>query len=183
MAEIISINSDDMRNLGKALAEVGTDLQNRIIASALNRSGDQCFTELKRIAAEKSGRSISYAASRIDKKVAYGTRHEYTMVVRDWWAKITAGEFRAREMGESIAHRAWAGGIAHRSFIISGVAFHRPDKMGIKPLYGPNVAREVERAMPEVREMIGDKLDKVFMPRVMHELDRAVGRTKAKYGL
>ena len=53
----------------------------------------------------------------------------------------------------------------------------------LKPLYGPNVARELLRNQDEHKEAIDKVLKDNFVPKVMHELDRELKRQKQRRDL
>lgn len=178
------VDASGLEKVAKALQEVAEATRAKIISRALNRTGDQAATQMKRVLSKETGLRIGRVASVMKKIRAGGSRTRYEIIVRDKWTTITAGNFGAREVKMGVRHRAWGRSqTAKGAFIVGGVAYHRqgPERMPIKALYGPNIAKEMLRG--ESFKVAEAKVNEVFIPRVLHEIDRELQRVKGKYGL
>jgi len=170
--------------VARALEEVGREVRDKIIARALNRAGDMAATQIKRVLVKETGLRAGRVAAVMKKIRAGGSRIKFEIVVRDGWSTITAGNFGARETGVGVTHRAWGRSqTARGAFMAGGVAYTRqgPQRLPIKALYGPNIAREMERG--QSLTVATATVGRVFIPRVLHEIDRDLQRVKGKYGL
>ncbi len=161
------------------------------IYRALNHTAGKVRTYLKRSLTQWTGLNrVKPADQALTQKYAGPGHLEAAIIVKDKFASITAENFGAvwnRSM-PGVQHRAWNRvQIAQGSFMIPGKkpAFHRvgPGRFPIKPLFGPNYAREVERHEREVRGVVEGMMRTDFIPRVRHEIEREIARVKAKHGL
>lgn len=112
------------------------------------------------------------------------------VIVKDKFPAITAQNFGAtwnRSM-PGASHRAWGRQqIAQGAFMIPGrkPIFHRVGRgrLPIKPVFGPNYAREVERHAKEVTAQAESMMKVDFFERLKHELGREVARVKSQHRL
>lgn len=158
---------------------------------ALNRTADKVKTYLKRKLQVWTGTNNQKGPSDALMVRHAGPGHlESQVIVRDKYASITAANFGAiwnRSM-PGVQHRAWGRvQMATGAFMIPGrkPAFHRvgKDRYPIKPVFGPNYAREVERHEKEVRAHVEDLVKTDLVARARHEIEREVARVKAKHRL
>jgi len=183
----------DLVALQKALKDI--DIQGTAggvgLYRALNRTADRVRTYLKRKLQIWVGTNNQKGPSDALMVRHAGPGHlESQVIVKDKYPSITAANFGAtwnRSM-PGVQHRAWGRvQIATGAFMIPGrkPAFHRvgKDRYPIKPVYGPNYAREVERHEKEVRATVEDMVKTDFVARARHEIEREVARVKAKHRL
>jgi len=182
---LFRVDAPDLAKAGEALRNVGQETKTKIIVRALNRTGDSAFTQIKRVLASQTGLKVGRVASVMTKDRAHAGSLKFIITAKDKWTRITAGNFGARETKVGVSHRAWNRLTrAEGSFMIGSVAVTRKSsaRLPLKSLYGPNVAREMvrgNRSLLAAQKSLGD----VFVPRVLHEVDRELKKQKARYGL
>lgn len=183
----------DFHKLAAALRDIDIrgDAGGVGIYRALNRTADRVRTYLKRQITIWVGSNKQKGADDALRVRYAGPGHlEAQVIVRDKFPSITAENFGAiwnRAM-PGAQHRAWNRvQIAKGSFMIPGrkPVFHRvgKDRFPIKPVFGPNYAREVERHEREVRTVVEHMMATDFIVRAKHEIEREVARVKARHGL
>lgn len=186
MPVVLRIDASDLGDMAKAFRYVSLEARDKILYRALNRTGDQAFTAVKRVLSKETGLKIGRVARALNKRKAFTGRLAYEIVARGGFLKITAGNFGARQVRRGVSHRAWGRRqTAQGAFIPSGysVAFKRlgRERLPIRALYGPAIPREMVRG--ESDQAIRGKVRTVFIPRVLHETERAIASAKGRYGL
>lgn len=158
---------------------------------ALNHTAAKVKTYLKRqLTVWVGANKVKSADDAIRVRHAGPGHLEASVLVKDKYPSITAANFGAvwnRSM-PGVQHHAWNRvQIARGAFMIPGrkPAFHRvgKDRFPIKPVFGPNYARETQRHESEVRGYVEGLMRTDFIARARHEIEREVARVKAKHGL
>lgn len=171
---MLVINSDGViERFGKALAGLSNQDATKVFVRALNRGGDMARTQVKRSLVQQTG--IKYGLINRATKTKRATKHrlEYEFEARGDETNLNLFGARQRQKGVSAAP--WRKRrIFKSSFIVpayGGRAFLRTsDERGpIKPVYGPNIARELMRD-PTIHYW--RKVDGFVAQRVEHELMR-----------
>lgn len=180
----IRIDLSKLEDVGRALRDVANESRTRIIAMALNRTGDMAATQIKRVLVKETGLPAGRVGAALRKIRAGGGRLVYIIEAKSGWFPITSGNFGARETRKGVSHRAWGKSqTADGAFLAGSVAMTRVSKsrLPIKKLWGPNIAREMERG--QSGPVAQATVRAVFIPRVLHEIDRSIKAAKARYGL
>lgn len=183
---VTKIDDSDLKAVGKALREVGDQTKTRILYRALNRAGDKSATQIKRVLAKETGLPVGRVGRALTKISASSGRLIYKIDAKGGYLKITAGNFKARQVRKGVSHGAWGRRqTAKGAFIPKGmsVAFKRLSKrrLPIKALYGPAIPREMVRG--ESRKVAPVMLKQVFVPEAMRQLDRELKAAAARHGL
>lgn len=198
---VIKIDDRQLKDVGVALREVAEKNRTRIMYRALNRTGDMTYTKVKAVLVKETGLRPGRVSNALTKHKAGPGRLVYIIDGKGGFFKITKGNFGAKQIGRSgrsmtrrmsksqgfgVMHHAWGRHqIADGAFIPKGmsVAFRRlgPKRLPIKALYGPAIPREMIRG--KTGEVAPGVVQAVFIPRVMHEIDREIKAAKARHGL
>ena len=177
----IKIDVSDFVNVHLAMVDISTELENKIIYLTLNRTGDMVYTQIKRLLSKETAIRPGLVAEKMDKKVAHPGKLKYEIIGRAGFTKITKALFGAADIGEGVAHRAWGREqIAVGAFMIGDRAVRR-EAGRILSLWGPSIPREMARG--ESQETAETTVEKVMLPRLLHEIDRATRNAKGKYHL
>jgi hypothetical protein len=185
----VKIDVRKIYDLGKALSQIAREAPPRAIAPPLNATGDRLYHNTRDKLQKWTGLQRSgVVSSHMSKHKASGGKLSYTIRVKSGWFAITSANFNARwsRSSSGVSHSAWQGGNTERgTFMHNGVAYHRTSssRYPIKVVYGPNIARELERNAGEVRAMQHTALRRHYIPRVYRGLDRLAAKAKATYGL
>ena len=195
----IVIDTREIQKLGQALrdAGVGYKRSQTILAQSLNRAGKRVGTELKRSVQRWTGikRQVEIT-KRMKPVIATPGKMRAGVLVTGTHFRITKKDFGARwtRSMPGVAHSAWGRSqIAKGAFIGKagrgkayggGIAFKRTSakRVPIKPLWGPNPVREMERRAPFVRAIVA-KEARWFMRESLRRAEVELRKTKAKYGL
>jgi hypothetical protein len=167
-----------LKQYGAALAALGKGGANRIMTMALNKEGDRGRTQVRKALREQTGiqshqiRSVmrTYRASagnlvyELDARARETNIAQFHMTVR--WRKLTKGKWKGSK-AQVVSAAPWN---KRRTFpgsfrveIYKGRAYKRTDKGRgpLKPLYGPNIAREMQKAQSrEAWQQVPKKLSK-----------------------
>ena len=186
MALVLKVDATDLGRMSRAFRDLSVEQRDRILYRALNRAGDQAFTQVKRVLAKETGLKVGRVAPALKKRRADLGRLRYEIDARGGHLKITGGNFGARQVARGVSHRAWGRRqVAEGAFVPKGrsVAFKRVrrSRLPIENLWGPAIPREMVRG--KSGEAIRGKVATVFIPRVLHETERSIARAKARYGL
>lgn len=163
----VSIDLRQIEDLQRAMVAAGRSYEQegrRVIVRSVNYGLGLLRTQMKRGLTQWAGANRQAqidAALKVDRASMYGAGDISGRVYLSTnWAKITRGDFGATwQRGDAgVKHNAWGRSqTARGAFMLPGVAvaFHRVfrGKGGLKPLYGPNLAREIERHAREVQAM------------------------------
>ena len=186
MPVTLHIDASDLGDMAQAFRDIARDEKTKIIHRALNRTGDQAFTVVKRVLAKETGLKVGRVARHLKKNRAGPNLLRYEIEARGGYLTITKGNFGARQIRKGVSHKAWGRRqTADGAFIPKGrrVAFKRLSRarLPIKALYGPSIPREMVRG--ESDKAIRIKVAAVFIPRVLHETNRSIARAKRRHGL
>jgi len=184
------VDAPDFKKVARAFEAVGEETKLRIIPKSLNFVGKQANTQIKRKLAKETGMAYGRVGRRVQLWRATPGRPVFTIHVRDRHGKITMGNYGARQQKAGVRHKAWGGKLAKGAFILrsgSGgpaVARTGPGRRAkLKNLYGPNIAREVERnqhfILAKTNELLGTK----YVPEVLRLIDMALQKQKSRQGL
>jgi hypothetical protein len=173
---IISARDQVLARYGNQLAALGEGKAHKALSRALNHEGDKGRTQIKRALVKQSG-------------IKYGAINKAVATVRSTPTTLTY-TFKARGDETNIA---WFGGVQRRkgvsaapwnkqrifrhAFIVPrfGRAFIRSSKsrLPIRPLYGPNLARELVKDSSVAAWQSGVAS---IVARVGHEIGRMLPR-------
>jgi hypothetical protein len=176
MQLIISAGDQLLVRYGNALAMLGEGQARTALSRALNHEGDKGRTQVKRALAKQTG-------------IKYGAIEKAMATIRATSATLT---YRLKARGDE-TNIAWFGGVRRRkgvsaapwnkwrifrhAFIVPrfGRAFIRTSKsrLPIRPLYGPNLARELVKDSSAAAWQSG--VAKI-VARVGHEIGRMLPR-------
>lgn len=199
MSVSVRIDTRELAKLRLALRDAGAGYKraDAILAQSMNRAGQRIRTKL--VADLRVWTGIlrrKEIADRVRPVIASPGKMSAGARVQGRHLRITKADFAAawRKSWPGGRHKAWSRGqTANRSFMFAGgrgashgggILFTRTTtrRYPIKPLWGPNVAREVHRHREEVMAMV--RLEAAWFNR---EAIRRAGvelRTvKARYGL
>lgn len=176
MAVEVRIDAGQIEAIGRRLG----DMSNRtddVIRRALNRTGDQTFTLLKRVVAKQMGIRVGRAAEQMEVKRANYSQLRYTIVGRG--GTLPLKEFAARQTKRGVSAAPW--GIRRvfpHTFIIKskgGQVFSRKseERGPIEVKWGPALPKELVK--DESRKAFEQTVATVFPRRVEHELARLLG--------
>lgn len=195
---VAHIDVRELERLRAGLISAGTGYQraNVVLAQSLNRAGQRARTDITNVLRKVTGiRRRKTLADKISPVIARPAMMASGMRVRSPHLVLTRADFGASwsRSWPGAKHSAWGRTVTAKGSFMAfrggsshggGLIFKRTGKarLPIKPLYGPNVAREMERnasqIMPVlVREAAWFNREAVRRARV--ELARA----KAQYGL
>lgn len=191
----VEIDITQIIKLGNALADIGSEFQNagrQAVARGINTGLAKVRTELVR-AQEKwvgADRQKQIREAITIQRVNYkgGGGLEGKVVTSAPWLKITGKDFGAVHTADvGVTHNAWGRSqLARKAFMLPGidVAFRRigKERSAIKPLWGPNLAREVERHEPEVMDMLA-RGAVVALTEAERQIELSIDAAKARYGL
>lgn len=141
-------------------------------ARALNRAGDMAVTQVGRVLSQETGLGVRDIREDVEVEKAWGGDLEYTITVPS--RQTTLGEFSPHPTRAGVSARPWGtrrvfpGMFDVRDEVYQSVG---KERLPIKPLYGPDPAREAERSS-ELERVIVETVEEVFPERMQHELQR-----------
>lgn len=160
----VTVDLTDMNKVARALGGVALELtrQHRAISMAINRGVRELKTKVKRQAQAWTGGKVQKPINdALHTRFATPVTLTGALVVRSGHMVVTSQYFGASwsRSNPGATHAAWnRGQLATGSFMIRGKApvFTRTTdkRLPLKPLWGPNVAREVIRHRPEVEASV-----------------------------
>ena len=171
----------DTRRLEALIRNVPKEIANKAIYRAINNCIDLAYTQtakdLQAWTGIKIQRRIKGAMS---KKRAYQGSLSGALVIKDGYLKLTKRYFGAQwKQGWPFAtSQAWEGGKRHPHAFFAGdkaPLFHRVSaaRYPIKPVFGPNPAREAERHIKLLNYKLQRIADVRLVPEVARLLERA----------
>lgn len=195
----IVIDTRQIEKLGRALREAGVGYKRSqtILAQSLNRAGQRVRTDLKRHIQRWTGiKRQGEITKRMRPVRASAGNMRAGVIVHGRHLRITAKDFGAKwkRTMPGVAHSAWGRAQTARGAFMAfggrgasyggGLAFKRTSakRVPIKPLWGPNPVREMERRAPFVRAIVA-KEARWFMRESLRRAEVELRKTKAKYGL
>lgn len=160
----VSVDLTQMNKVARALGGVAAEIrhQHTAISRAINYGVRRLTTDLKR-------KTQAWTGVRVQKPIVDAFRQQFAtpatlvgaLTVRSGHMVITSRYFGASwsRSNPGATHAAWSRNqLAVGTFMAAGKApvFHRTSdaRLPIKPLWGPNVAREVIRHRPEVEASV-----------------------------
>lgn len=206
---VVQIDLTQIQALRKAMTEagVGYQRQDKVIAMALNEGAERLKTQLKRSLQIWTGaRQQGSILKRLRVKKAFpgagsgsnigrwSGSLQASVEVKSPWMLIGTKNFGAFNIkGVGVGHFAWGRAqVADKAFLVKGIAMHRgrstdgaweKGRSAIKPIYGPNLAREVERHAPQVRALQNLALKTGVMPALTRLAELEMAKAKAANGL
>lgn len=183
---VIEIDMRQINNLLRALKTVDLGRHDFIMQSALNKGADKLQTEIKRVLQDVTGiRVVGRITQGFKKIYASAGKWEAGLRVQDTHTRITKEYYGAtwnRSM-PGVAHAAWnRGQIAKGAFMIPGrkPAFKRvgKDRFPIAPVWGPNMAREMDRepGRSRIEHRATAIANWVIVPEAYRLIDREMAR-------
>lgn len=197
---VVSIDMHEIDKLRRALVDAGAGYKRSetILAQSLNRAGQRVGTQLKRFIKLWTGiRRFQAVTKRMFPVVATPGKMSAGVRISGRHFRITKADFGASWKRGSAGgtHKAWnraqtaKGSFMPRRFTGGeayggGLLFTRTTKarLPIKPLWGPNPAREVHRHAPMVRAIV-TKEARWFLRESARRAEVELRKAKAKYGL
>lgn len=194
------IDTREIERLRKALIEAGTGYKRSeaILAQSLNRAGQRLGTQVKRFIRLWTGiRRFEAVTKRMFPIVATPGNMRAGVRVSGRHFRVTKADFGARWKPGSAGgtHKAWnRGQTAKGSFMPrrftggeaygGGLLFTRTSKarLPIKPLWGPNPVREMQRRPAMCRALV-TKEARWFLRESARRAEVELKKAKAKYGL
>lgn len=170
----IIIKSDGVyKRYGDALQAIGNRDARQVFARALNRGGDQGRTQVKRSLVAQTGIKYGLINKTVKTVRAQPNRLVYTLEASG--SETNLKLFGASQTARGVSASPWGKRHMFKSaFIIQshdGKVFKREGKGrgSIKPLFGPNIAREIVKDQPPIR---WEQAAAFVMSRVEYELAR-----------
>ena len=189
---IVNIDTREIEKLRQALVDTGQGVkrEDRIVVAALNEGMDRLNTKLKRSLRKWTGiKRARWVNERLKKHPASKGRWEAAVRVESPYTKIDS-MFGARMLTrfKAVSHSAWnVRKRAKGAFMLPGqdVAIKRVGKgrWDLKSLYGPNLAREMDRHTPQVRAMTVHAAERYVLPALTRLVHVQLRKAKAKHGL
>lgn len=195
----VSIDLTEIKKLQKAMRDAGMSFRKRdeVMVQTLNRAGKRIETRLKRALQRWTGIKRQARIAE-DMKPIIASRGKWRAGVRvaGRHTRVTAADYGAtwRKAWAGGKHKAWARAqTARHSFMIfsgqgsrygGGLLFTRKGRgrLPIVPLWGPNMAREVQRHEAFSRAIVRQQARWV-LTEGQRRVDVELRRVKAKYGL
>lgn len=196
----IHIDAHKIEHLRRALIDAGTGYKRSevILAQSLNRAGQRVGTQLKRFIKLWTGiRRFQEVTKRIKPVIASAGNMRAGVTVSGRHFRVTKADFGAswRPGSAGGTHKAWnRGQVAKGSFMPrrftggsaygGGLLFTRTSKarLPIKPLWGPNPVREMQRHAPMCRAIVRKEAN-WFLRESVRRAEVELKKAKAKYGL
>jgi hypothetical protein len=176
MQVVISARDQVLARYGNALAALGERQARTALSRALNHEGDKGRTQVKRALVKQTG--IKYGA--VDKAMATvrSTPATLTYTLKARGDETNIAWFGGLQRRKGVSAAPWnKRRIFARSFIVPrfGRAFIRTSKkrLPIRPLYGPNLARELVKDSSAAAWQSGVAN---IVARVGHEIGRMLPR-------
>lgn len=183
---VITIDGRECEAVGRALQRFNAAKQDFIVTAALNKGMDRLYTQVKRQLADWTGiRDKSRAAQDMRKRPASAARWAAAVVVSGRHTRITPGHYGAKwkRQWPGVKHAAWKKAtLAEGAFLKKGLAFKRvgTERLPIMPLWGPSMAREVERHRHEMQTLVEGIARRYVLPEMTRQMDRALSKIRAK---
>lgn len=158
---------------GKALKSISDRKAKRVLANALNRGGNQARTQVKRSLVSQTGIKYGQINKAVETKRAHPNNLSYSLIASGNETNLSL--FGARQGKKGVSAAPWKKRRVFKStFIVTeynGRVFVREGKARgpLKPLFGPNIAREIVKAPTLGR---WKQAEGFVMKRVEHELMR-----------
>jgi hypothetical protein len=173
----ISIN-DTIERMAEHFEQVGEQMP-AAISRALNRAGDMATTAIGRTLAHETGIAVGAAREAMSQKRSTPGDLEYVITIEGDFLPLS--EFSPHETKKGISARPWGERrVFPSTFFIPGASGHVFARAGrerfpIRELWGPSLAREVERGQTE--QVARDTVAEAFPRRLLHEVQRLLGKT------
>lgn len=183
----------DIQTLARVLRGVDVSARGLVVARAINDTMDRFWTQLKAEMLTWTGLKGNIGKQRLDKgkhiRRAHAAHWSSTMTIKDRYIVVTARYFSAKwnRSMPGVAHAAWGKQqTTKHSFMIAGKApaFLRvsSSQYPIRPVWGPNPAREVARHKDFAQKLLEQMRDLHLIPRLVHHVERSFEVSKGKAG-
>lgn len=183
----------DLTPLARALGDVKIFEHDQAIYRGINRGLERYQTRIKRDLQKWTG-------IKVQKRITEGMRISKARpgklygehITKDRWLPIDTPLFGAAWRGRSSpggTHSAWGRGqTARHSFMVPRWGTRLFTRKGasrfpVKKLWGPNMARELERHQAHVGVLLTEVTAQFVMPEILRQIHLEFGRVKGKYGL
>lgn len=167
----LSISTDHvLERYGEKLKSVSDKDARRVMMRALNRGGDQARTQVRRSLARQTGIKYGLIHKALDTERARPNNLVYQLVAVGNETNIAL--FRAVQRKKGVSAAPWKKRrIFKGTFFVGSKIFRRKgkDRLPIKEVYGPNIARE---ALRDPTKAAWRKVDGYVEKRLVHELGR-----------
>lgn len=169
----LSWNDSVARKLLQRLERLDSERANLVLVRAAKHEGEKALTAVRRVMKRESGLGkYGYAMTLV--KAKQPTFHNPALVIYADGVETNVGKFGARVARKWISAKPWNNLRKYRTAFLVGMhneVFYRtgPDRYPIAPIFGPNIARELQRHYT-LEAWKGSLVD--LNKRVAHELER-----------
>lgn len=183
---VITVDGRECEAVGRALQQFSAKRQDFIVTAALNKGMDRLYTQVKRQLGDWTGiRDKSRVAQDLRKRPASAMRWAAAVVVTGRHTRITPGHYGAKwkRQWPGVKHAAWKKAtLAEGAFLKKGLAFKRvgTERLPIMPLWGPSMAREVERHWHDMQTLVEGIVRRYVLPEMTRQIDRALSKIRMK---
>lgn len=173
-AKITVAGGKALQNMAKQLRELGEGKAREAASRAINRGGDMGRTQMTRALVQTTG--IQYQKVKSVTSVRRSTPATLSYTVEGSGDETNVGLFKARQLKKGAAASPWKkrrmfpGTFIIQKFGGRVYARRTGQRFPIKPIWGPNVAREMRQGEP-LKAWEQTTLN-VVERRMLHELDR-----------
>lgn len=181
------------RDIQQYISRFSAEVQGRALYNALNHEGAKVLTQVRRAVAQQTSIKYGRVMSHIRDSKAHPGRLEYRLLAADKTTWLNEFSYRVGAHRQVTSVRVWNRTVSyrkgpHRPFVMPGgsgivkrIQTHSSHSgpLGVKALYGPNVAKEMIRpGFPSFQEL-ATCVPVRIIPRLMHELEQASIRAGA----
>lgn len=182
----IAVDASALERVSAAFRDLSQRQKTVVVTRALNRVGDQAYTQVVRDVAKQTGAKQRRVRAVVDKKKAWANSGSvYRIVARD--GHMPLKDFNARPVKKGVSAAPWnKRRIFRGTFMVAslgGNVFRRvgEGRTPIKKLWGPAIPKEMVRGETAKNAM---SLIRTKLPeRIIHETEFELGRIKAKHRL
>jgi hypothetical protein len=173
----ISLADDVLTRFGNQLGALGDGLGRTVMSRSLNHEGDKGRTQVKRALVRQTGIKYGQINSAVKTIRASAASLTYTLEAKGDETNISL--FGARQGKRGVSAAPWGKRRVFRStFVVAGYGsrtFKRTGKarFPIKPVYGPNIARELLKDETAATFKAGSAN---IADRIAHEIARVLRR-------
>lgn len=171
----ISQRDDVLKRFGNRLASLGEEGARTVMSRGLNHEGDKGRTQVKKALVRQTG--IKYGLINQAVNTKYSTPATLTYTIEARGSETNISLFGARQRKKGVSAAPWGKRrIFKHSFVVprySGRVFVRrgADRFPLKPLFGPNIARELVKDESRDAFLAGSA---GIADRIAHEIDHFI---------
>ncbi|MCO6050626.1 hypothetical protein NGM99_12615 [Mesorhizobium sp. RP14(2022)] len=169
------IQADDFARVERMLNQMPADLKAKVAQRALGRVRGMMKTQIARHASQRTKAAQHLFKGQMT--VGFANDAEELQVRTRWLTRYKQTAGKAGRL-QAMMKRA---GRHHGAFVQTmksghvGVFMRTSDKrLPIRELYGVNIAEHINRNLDEYAELVIEIADKYVVPRLLHEMERAI---------